>query len=59
MFHDVLSSAEFFHNYFFQKCLSGIIENQTVWIQIRPDVLSDLGPSFLFYLSADDKNVTG
>ena len=38
-----LSSADFFQNQFFRKILSGIrSECQTVWIQIRPDVLSGL-----------------
>ena len=40
----LLSSADFFfQNYFFQKILSGILsECQTVWIQIRADILSAL-----------------
>ena len=38
-----LSSANFFQNYFFQKILSGTLsEWQTVWIQIRTDILSVL-----------------
>ena len=36
-------SADFFQNHFFQKILSGIpSECRTVWIQIRPDILSGL-----------------
>ena len=43
IFHDFLSSADFFQNQFFLKILSGIPpECQTVWIQIRPDILSGL-----------------
>ena len=39
--HAFLSSADFFQNQLFQKILSGIpSECQTVWIPIRPDVLS-------------------
>ena len=38
-----LSSADFFQNWLFWKILSGIpIECQTIWIQIRPDILSGL-----------------
>ena len=40
-----LSSADFFQNQCFWKILSGIFipsECQTVWIQIRPDILSGL-----------------
>ena len=38
-----LSSADFFQNQLFRKILSGTpSECQTVWIQIRPDVLSGL-----------------
>ena len=38
-----LSSADFFQNQLFRKILSGISsECQTNWIQIRPEVLSDL-----------------
>ena len=41
--HAFLSSAEFFQNQLFRKILSGIpSECQTAWIQIRPDILSDL-----------------
>ena len=41
--HAFLSSADFFQNQLFRKILSGIpSECQTVWIQIRPDILSDL-----------------
>ena len=39
----LLSSAAFFQNQPFQKILSGSLsECQTVWIQIRPDILSGL-----------------
>ena len=39
----LLSSADFFQNKLFRKILSGILlECQTVWIQIRPDVLLGL-----------------
>ena len=39
----LLSSADFFQNQLFQKILSGaLIECQTVWIQIRTDILSVL-----------------
>ena len=38
-----LSSADFFQNQLFRKNLSGIpSEWQTVWIQIRPNILSGL-----------------
>ena len=38
-----LSSADFFQNQLFRKILSGIpSEYQTVWIQIRPNMLSGL-----------------
>ena len=38
-----LSTADFFQNQLFQKILSRIpSERQTVWTQIRPDVLSGL-----------------
>ena len=38
-----LSSADFFENQLFRNILSGIpSECQTVWIQIRPDILSGL-----------------
>ena len=38
-----LSSADFFQNQLFQKKISGIqSECQTVWIQIRPNILSGL-----------------
>ena len=38
-----LSSADFFQNQLFQKLLSGKPSKcQTVWIQIRPDILSGL-----------------
>ena len=42
--HAILSSVDFFFfNYFFQKNHSGIpSECQTVWIMIRPDILSGL-----------------
>ena len=41
--HDFLPSAGFFQNQLFLKILSGILsECQTVWIQIRPDILSGL-----------------
>ena len=37
----VLSSADFFRNQLFRKILSGIVlECQTVWIQIRPDIMA-------------------
>ena len=43
LFFFFLSSADFFQNQFFRKILSGIrSECQTVWIQIRPDILSGL-----------------
>ena len=36
-------SADFFQNHLFRKIISGIqSEYQTVWIQIRPDILSGL-----------------
>ena len=39
----LLSSADFFKNQLFRKILSGIqSECQTVWIQIRPNILSGL-----------------
>ena len=39
----LLTSADFFQNIFFQKILSGTLsECQTVWIQIRTDILSVL-----------------
>ena len=37
-----LLSADFFSNQFFPKILSGLYECQTVWIQIRADILSGL-----------------
>ena len=41
--HTYLSSGDFFQNQLFRKILSGIpSECQTVWIQIRPDILSGL-----------------
>ena len=41
MFPIFLSSADLFKNQLFQKILSGILsECQTVWIQIRSDILS-------------------
>ena len=37
----LLSSADFFSKLTFQKILSGTLsESQTVWIQIRTDILS-------------------
>ena len=51
-------SADIFQYYFFQNILSVITsECQTVWIQIRPDILSgpDLGSNCLQKLSSDDK----
>ena len=43
IFHSFLLSADFFQNQLFWKNLSGIpSECQTVWIQIRPDILSVL-----------------
>ena len=42
-FSCVLLSADFFQNHPFRIILSGIpSESQTVWIQIRPDILSGL-----------------
>ena len=39
----LLSSADFFQKYSFKKILSGTLsECQTVWIQIRTDILSVL-----------------
>ena len=39
----LLSSADFFQNQLFQKILSGTLsECQTVWIQIRTDIVSVL-----------------
>ena len=38
----LLSSADFFQNQLFLKILSGTSECQTVWIQIRTDILSVL-----------------
>ena len=36
----LLSSADFFQNLLFQKILSGTLwEYQTIWIQIRADIL--------------------
>ena len=41
--HAFLSSADFFQNKLIRKNLSGIpLECQTVWICIRPDILSGL-----------------
>ena len=43
LFNAFLLSADFFQNQLFWKILSGILsECQTVWIQIRPDILSGL-----------------
>ena len=43
IFHAFRSSADFFQNQFFWKILSGMpLECQTVWIQMRPDILSGL-----------------
>ena len=43
IFHAFLLSADLFQNQFFRKILSGIpSECQTVWIQIRPDIVSGL-----------------
>ena len=43
IFHAFLSSADFFQNHLFRKIILGIpSECQTVWIQIRPDILSGL-----------------
>ena len=53
----LFSSADLF-NFFSRKNLSGtLFECQTVWIQIRTDVIvgPDLGPNCLQRLSADDK----
>ena len=60
--HDFLSSADFFpQNYFFRRILSRKpSECQTVWIQIRTDILlvqnvsPDLGPNSLQNVSAGD-----
>ena len=42
-FASFFSSAEFLKNHIFQKYFSRIPSKcHTVWIQIRPDVLSDL-----------------
>ena len=55
----------FFQSQLFQKILSGTLSGcQTVWTQIRTDILSvssdgpDLGPNCLQRLSADDKVVS-
>ena len=42
--HAFLKSVDFFQNlFFFRKILSGLpLECQTVWIKIRPDILSGL-----------------
>ena len=41
--HSFLSTVDSFFDFFFQKDLSGIPSKcQTVWIQIRPDILSSL-----------------
>ena len=41
--HTFWSSADFFKINFFKKILSGIpVECQTVWIQIRTDILAGL-----------------
>ena len=57
--HNFLSSAVFFfQNQLFRKIISGIpSECQTVWTQIRPDVLSgsDLGPNCLQKLADNSK----
>ena len=43
IFHNFLSSADFFQNQLFRKIISGIpSECITDWIQIRPNVLSGL-----------------
>ena len=43
IFHAFLQFADFFQNQLFQKFLSVILsECRTVWIQIRPDILSGL-----------------
>ena len=43
LLHAFLSDADFFQIVFSKKILSGISsEWQTVWIQIRPDILSGL-----------------
>ena len=39
-FHEFLKSADFFQNQLYRKIISGIPSDcQTVWIQIRPDIL--------------------
>ena len=41
--HDFLSPSDFFQITFLRKLLSGIpSESQTLWTQIRPDILSGL-----------------
>ena len=43
IFHDFLSSTDFFQNQLFRKIISGLpSECKTIWIQIRPDVLLSL-----------------
>ena len=57
IFHAFLLSAVFIQNQFFRKILSVIpSECQTVWIQIRPDILSGLiwVQTVLQRLSADN-----
>ena len=57
LFFKFFLAADFFQNQLFQKILPGIpYECQTVWIQIRPDILLGLipGTNCLQMLSADD-----
>ena len=50
MFHAFLSSADFYKNQLFRKILSGMLsESQTIWIQIRPDVLLHAGKFFMLF----------
>ena len=40
--HAVLSSDDFFQNQLFEKKILKYHQSQTVWMQIRPDILSCL-----------------
>ena len=53
-FSEFLSSAFFFKINFLQNSFSNTVECQTIWIQIRPDILSgpDLGLNCLRKISS-------
>ena len=54
----MLSFADFFQNYRFQKILSGTLsECQKVWIHIKTDIDPDLGPNCLQILLTDGKKL--